>query len=204
MNERLKKMVDRYNVADSARSLGSFRQVPADAELVRETLRGRGDAFGLLVQRYRPSIVRFAFGFTYDIDEAHDVAQDVFIRAYTKLRTLQSNRPFAGWLFAIARNASIDATRRTRRMIAAPVVAPQLGPEDVALRAEDAVAVHAALDAIPARYRKVLDLYYLRGLLYREISDVLDLPIGTVKTYMARGKRRIRSHLEAIELRQIA
>jgi RNA polymerase sigma-70 factor (ECF subfamily) len=68
-------------------------------------------------------------------------------------------------------------------------------PEEIALRNDDAVRVHSALGALPAKYRDVLELYYIGGLRYREIAVELEIPIGTVKTYISRAKRRLREEL---------
>jgi RNA polymerase sigma factor (sigma-70 family) len=137
---------------------------------------------------------------THDADEAKDIAQDSFFRAYRRLGQFHPDRPFARWLFVIARNASLDAIRRRRR--AAQLVierdanaAVEPGPEELALRNDDALRVHLALEALPPKYRDVLELYYVSGLRYREIALELEIPIGTVKTYISRAKRRLREEL---------
>jgi RNA polymerase sigma-70 factor (ECF subfamily) len=171
-----------------------------DSALVDAARAGSEAAFETLVDRYRAPVVRLAYRLTHDADEAKDIAQDSFFRAYRRLPEFHTDRPFARWLFVIARNASLDAIRRRRR--AATLVAPEdsagveAGPEEVALRNEDALRVHAALEALPAKYRDVLELYYICGLRYREIAVQLEIPIGTVKTYISRAKRRLREELE--------
>ena len=170
-----------------------------DSSLVDAARAGSNDAFEVLVDRYRAPIVRLAYRLTHDADEAKDIAQDAFLRAYNRLGDFHPDRPFARWLFVIARNASLDAIRRRRR--AATYAATDEarptdpGPEELALRNDEASRVHVALDSLPAKYRDVLDLYYLRGLRYREIAVELDIPIGTVKTYISRAKRRLRDEL---------
>jgi len=173
-----------------------------DNALVDAALAGSGEAFGVLVDRYRAPVVRLAYRLTHDADEAKDIAQDAFFRAYRRLGEFRPDRPFARWLFVIARNASLDAIRRRRRaaVLAASEeksVPVQVGPEEAALRNDEALRVHAALAALPSKYRDVLELYYLSGLRYREIALALDIPLGTVKTYISRAKRRLRSELEA-------
>ncbi len=171
----------------------------ADGALVDMARAGSDDAFGILVGRYRAPVVRLAYRLTHDADEANDIAQDSFIRAYRRIGDFHPDRPFARWLFVIARNASLDSIRRRRRAAALANAAENpiadLGPEDLALRNDEAERVHVALDALPAKYRNVLDLYYLGGLRYREIAVELDIPIGTVKTYISRAKRRLRDEL---------
>ena len=165
-----------------------------------EARAGSPEAFGVLVDRYRGPVVRLAYRLTHDADEAKDIAQDAFLRAFRRLEDFRPERPFARWLFVIARNASLDTIRRRRR--AAAMVAESgeivldLGPEDVALRNDEAARIHVALEALPAKYRNVLELYYLSDLRYREIALTLDIPIGTVKTYISRAKARLRAELD--------
>lgn len=170
-----------------------------DVALVDAARAGSSDAFGELVDRYRGPVVRLAYRLTHDADEAKDIAQDAFLRAYRRLPEFHPDRPFARWLFVIARNASLDAIRRRRRaaLFAAREDGPraEAGPEELALRNDEATRVHAALESLPPKYRDVLELYYISGLRYREIALALGIPIGTVKTYISRAKRRLRDEL---------
>jgi RNA polymerase sigma-70 factor (ECF subfamily) len=172
-----------------------------DSALVDAARAGSEVAFETLVDRYREPVVRLAYRLTHDADEAKDIAQDAFLRAYRRLGQFHPDRPFARWLFVIARNASRDAIRRRRRVAALVVAESNIefepGPEELALRHEEAVRVHVALEALPPKYRDVLELYYISGLRYREIALELEIPIGTVKTYISRAKRRLREELEA-------
>jgi RNA polymerase sigma-70 factor (ECF subfamily) len=172
-----------------------------DRPLVEAARAGSTEAFDALVSRYRAPVVRLAYRLTHDADEANDIAQDAFIRAYRRLDDFKPDRPFARWLFVIARNASLDALRRRRRAAALEsetVATPdQPGPEALALRADEAARVHAALETLPSKYRDVLELYYISDLRYRDIARELDIPIGTVKTYISRAKRRLRTELDS-------
>jgi RNA polymerase sigma-70 factor (ECF subfamily) len=176
------------------------------SDLVVAARAGSADAFGELVDRYRAPVVRLAYSLTHDVDEAKDVAQDAFLRAFRRIESFRPDRPFSRWLFVIARNASFDAMRRRRR--SAALVAEEseavTSPEEWALRNEEAERVREALDALPEHYRKVLDLYYVSGLRYREIAVALGIPLGTVKTYIARAKRRLRDVLERDEVQAAA
>jgi RNA polymerase sigma-70 factor (ECF subfamily) len=175
--------------------------------LVDAARKGSSDAFGALVDRYRAPVVRLAYSLTHDPDEAKDIAQDAFLRAFRRLESFRPDRPFSRWLFVIARNASLDAIRkrkRSERLPAADGAMAEPGPEDTAMRNDEAARVRLALEALPAHYRTVLELYYTSGLRYREIADVLGIPIGTVKTYIARAKRRLRDELYHDDMRAAA
>jgi len=171
-----------------------------DSVLVGAAQAGSVDAFAELVDRYRAPVVRLAYRLTQDADEAKDIAQDAFLRAFRRIDEFRPERPFSRWLFVIARNAALDTLRRRRRLVTLPEPVEsrpvEPGPEEIALRSDEATRVHAALDALPHKYRSVLQLYYLSELRYREIALELDIPIGTVKTYISRAKRRLRDELE--------
>ncbi len=179
-----------------------------DSALVEAARAGSAEAFGVLVERYRAPLVRLAYRLTRDRDEAKDIAQDVFLRAFRRLDDFRPERPFARWMFVIARNASLDTIRRRRREAALAAGTEERsfepGPEDVALRNDAAVRVHAALEALPSKYRDVLELYYVSDLRYRDIALALEIPIGTVKTYISRAKRRLRAELAETPLRLAA
>jgi len=170
-----------------------------EGRLVDAARAGSDAAFEALVDRYRAPVIRLAYRLTRDADESKDIAQDAFFRAYRRIGEFQPDRPFARWLFVIARNASLDAIRRRRRAaehgLTIVPAAAEPGPEESALRNDEAARVHAALESLPPHYRNVLELYYLSGLRYREIAVVLGIPIGTVKTYISRAKQRLRHEL---------
>jgi len=180
----------------------------ADTALVEAARAGSPDAFGVLVERYRAPLVHLAYRLTRDPEEAKDIVQDAFLCAFRRLDDFRPERPFARWLFVVARNASLDTIRRRRRAAVLSTEpeerSSQAGPEDVALRNEEAMRVRTALNALPSKYRDVLELYYVSDLRYRDIALALELPIGTVKTYISRGKRRLRAKLEEVPLRLAA
>jgi RNA polymerase sigma-70 factor (ECF subfamily) len=175
--------------------------------LVEAARNGSAEAFGELVDRYRAPVVRLAYSLTHDPDDAKDIAQDAFLRAFRRMQSFQPDRPFSRWLFVIARNVSLDAIRRKRRsltVLPSERSTPELGPEDWALRNDDAQRLREAMEGLPAHYRTVLELYYMSGLRYREIAEALEIPIGTVKTYITRAKRRLRDELWSEEMQAAA
>ena len=170
-----------------------------DTALVDAAREGSDEAFAELVDRYRAPVVRFAYRLTHDADEAKDIAQDAFLRAYRGLPAFRTDRPFARWLFVIARNASLDSIRRRKRADSIDTaqsedVSPS--PEEFALRNDEAERVREAVASLKPTYRAALELYYVRGLRYREIAIELGIPLGTVKTYISRAKRKLREELE--------
>ncbi|MBD5655368.1 MAG: sigma-70 family RNA polymerase sigma factor, partial [Candidatus Eremiobacteraeota bacterium] len=167
---------------------------PTDCALVDAARAGCGDSFGALVERYRHSVLRIAQRLTNDRDEAHDTAQDALLRAFVRLPELQPDREFAPWLFVIARNASFDDLRRRKRAtilserskVACSAAGPpvEIGPEAGLVRRDEFVRVHDALAHLPDKYRRVLELYYVAGVAYRDIATDLNMPLATVKTHI--------------------
>lgn len=165
----------------------------ADADLVASALAGSADAFDTLVSRHRAGIFYLAFQYLRNHEEANDIVQVVFMRAYQHLRSLPRDRPFARWIVTIARNAALDALRRRRRAETLEPLQPTTlpGPEDTAVQLDEAYRVRAAVDALPKRFRAAIVLHYFVGLNYRESAHELGVPLGTIKTFIARGKRRM-------------
>ena len=181
----------------------------SDDALLLAAREGSREAFGLLAMRYRDALTRYAYRYVRDRHEAGDVAQEALLRAFRHLDTFQRDRSFQTWLFVIARNAAFDVLRRRERIAAGavpdegiPSSAP--GPEERAVRDDEARIVRCALAALPGRYREPIELYYLSGLRYRDIALVLGLPIGTVKTHIARAKQRLRNALEDVQFESVA
>ena len=174
-----------------------------ESSLVARAQAGSSDAFGELAANYGPALERFAQRFTSDGDEAQDVSQEALLRAFRAMPSYRNDRPFSRWLFVIARNAALDSLRRRKRLTSLPLESDAIveeSPETVAMRADDALRLRAALDDLPARHRVALELYYDRGLRYREIAALLDIPIGTVKTYISRGKQRLRDNVRLADI----
>jgi RNA polymerase sigma-70 factor (ECF subfamily) len=169
----------------------------ADEDLVTSALAGLSDAFDTLVSRHHAGIFNLAFHYTRNHEEASDLAQVVFMRAYQHLRSFRRERSFSRWILTIARNAALDALRRRRRPETIDLQQPTLlpGPEDVLIARDDACRVRAAVDALPERFRAAITLHYFGGLNYRESAETLGVPLGTIKTLISRGKRRIHKSL---------
>jgi RNA polymerase sigma-70 factor (ECF subfamily) len=176
--------------------------VDDDEAFVRAALAGRGDAFGVLVERYERAVFTLTLRMMRNREDASDAAQDAFYRAYRSLHTFRPGAKFSTWLFTIAHNGCIDRLNRRKRFSNDEIpdyadVAP--GPEATSVRNDEAVHLRAAIDALPEKYRVVVTLYHLQHRQYEEIASVLGLPIGTVKTHLFRAKELLRKRLTEME-----
>jgi RNA polymerase sigma-70 factor, ECF subfamily len=173
-------------------------QYPDDAALVAATLAGGSEAFGTLVERYDRAVYNLALRTMRDGEEAKDVAQETFFKAFRSLRTYRPSAKFSTWIFAIAYHACCDRLARRKRYTDAELperADPTPGPESLAIRRDETLRLRAAIDALPEKYRIVITLYHLQGRQYEEIARVLELPMGTVKTHLFRAKEMLRKRL---------
>ena len=160
------------------------------------------DAFEQLYRRFARPILSMAIRQLRDRGRAEDATQDVFVSVWRSAKTYRSDRgTAAGWIFAVARNAIIKHARQPLEKIGDPpeVVAVWMGPEERAEQAWLAWRVHTALELVPERERKVLELAYWSGLSQSEIARQLAIPVGTVKTRTRSGLAHLAELLRDID-----
>jgi RNA polymerase sigma-70 factor, ECF subfamily len=176
---------------------------PADGDLVAMAVRGHAGAFATLVERYDRAVYHLAYRTLHDVEEARDVTQEAFFKAFRSLRTFKPGAKFSTWIFAIAYHACCDRLNRRKRYSSEELPeradsAP--GPEQRVIALDEAQRLRAAIDALPEKYRAVITLYHLQGRRYEEIAQVLALPMGTVKTHLFRAKEQLRRLLSGTEV----
>ena len=176
------------------------RQQVSDTELLQRHLDGDPGAFEALVRRYRRELFNFLARFTGDATMAEDVFQEALLQLHLSAATFDPARRLKPWLFTIAANKARDAMRRTYRRQAAPLDATvgtgadhqtsyaELMPADVPapdeslLNLETRQAVQTIIRQMPENLRTVLLLSYFNGFPYKEIAEILGVPLGTVKS----------------------
>ena len=180
----------------------------SDAQLVRRTKAGDTKAFGTLVERYMRRAYYGALGLVGSADDAMDLSQEAFVRAFRARQTIDPDRPFYAWLYQIIRRLCFNHTRdrRTRRrgveaagdwlVGQAEARTSSMNPERALETAEAKRRVSAALEALSGRDREVLVLKEFEGLRYREIAELLGIPIGTVMSRLYSARRRLAAALE--------
>lgn len=173
---------------------------PSDSELIiRTVVSGDRNAFGELVQRYQSSVRRFLRHLTRgNAARADDLAQETFIRAFQGLAHFRSEASLSTWLLGIAHNQFRNDYRKQRQNAAlaeenAPEASVPSGTSSADLKHDLALALrHLSQDE-----QTVLHLSYQQGLSHGEVATILDWPLGTIKTHLARGKEKLRQHLSA-------
>lgn len=182
---------------------GGRIQGTEDADLARRAMAGDGDAFGVLVERHALSARRVARAVLGPGDDADDAVQDGFISAWRNLQRFDPGRPFRPWLMRIIANASLDLLRRrkVRRAVAVPdtVESPTLAPDRAAHGAHFRERFREALAGLPERQRIALVLFDAEGYGHAEIAAALEVPEGTVRSYVFHARRALRRALSAFK-----
>ena len=173
-----------------------------DVELVRRSTRGDLSAFEQLVDRHRPVVVRVAARIVGP-EDAEDVSQDAFLRAFHRLDRFRGDAPFRAWLLRIAHNAALDHLARRRpepvdpqQFDASEPSASRPPAERLELR-ERIERLERKLRGLSAEHRAVLVLRDAEGMSYEEIADITDSPLGTVKGRLHRARREFVEMLRA-------
>lgn len=179
----------------------------SDEELVARSKVGDTDAFNQLVKRWERPIFALAYRTLGREEDARDVTQETFLRAFRALRGFKGDAKFSSWLYRIALNLCRDWMRRDRR---APLVAmpegidpdqllAERGPvesvEDLAARAELSRGVARAMATLPPEQRQAIILKEYHGLTFQEIADLMKCPLSTVKTRVYQGLSTLRKQL---------
>ena len=188
---------------------------PTDWELVQKARRGDREAFRSLVERYQHKVTALATGMLRNRDDALDVVQDTFTKAYQSLDRFKGESSFYTWLYRITLNQCIDHQRRSARMPLAPLEAPETPEEapsinparDDAERDDPLQRVHEAevgqrirqaISELTPEHRAVILLREVEGLSYEEISRALECPKGTVMSRLHYARRQLQARLRGL------
>ncbi|ODA42158.1 sigma-70 family RNA polymerase sigma factor [Desulfosporosinus sp. BG] len=171
-----------------------------DAEIIRQVLAGHHEQYADLVRRYQEPLIHFLRRMLGSEEDVLDCAQEAFLAAYRNLYRYSEAHPFRAWLYAIARNKALDLLRKRRREVPLTLnenlVDHQPRPEEVWIAKEQSSMLSEVLNELPEHYAQTLYLRYKQELSYEEIAMVLQVPVSRVKTYLHRGKEKLRQHLE--------
>ena len=179
-----------------------------DEAVVQAVLDGDQDAFGELVERYQGRLVNYLYRLLHNTDEAHDVAQEVFVKVYQALDRFDPRYRFSTWLFRVGQNAAIDLIRKRRLKLVSlhrqddgeegrdwELPSPERGPYRQMRNAERGEAIHQAIARLPDEYRELISLRHFAELSYDEIAQLKQMPLGTVKNKLFRGRQMLKERL---------
>jgi RNA polymerase sigma-70 factor (ECF subfamily) len=173
-----------------------------DAQLVEYLRTNDFEALGLLFDRYYPQVYRTAMAITRDNAVAEDIAQDCFLKLHQYANRIDTSLPLAPWLYRVTVNLSYTwISRRQKRRISLEALVDQLmspswhAPDHMAEQGETQQQVRQAISELHFNQRVVIVLHYLSGLSLEEIADILDCPVGTVKSRLYYARENLRRRL---------
>ncbi len=202
MSRSIRKSVESATVTVAAACMASE---PTDAQLVRRVQKGDKGAFDLLVLKYQHKIVNLVMRYVRDPDQALDISQEAFLKAYRALPRFRGDSAFYTWLYRIAVNTAknyLAAQRRRPLDVELDLQDPEQfdlhaklkevdTPEGVVLSRELHETVERAIDALPDDLRTAIVLRELDGMSYEEIAQTMDCPVGTVRSRIFRARDAI-------------
>jgi len=174
-----------------------------DKELIDQLQAGNLDALGELYDRYRHQIYRTALAITHDPAAAEDILQECFLRVHHYAHRIDSSLPIAPWLYRVTVNLSYTwAKQKPIKNLSIEVFIEQLispsghAPDTTVERVELSERIHQAIADLPFGQKVVIVLYYLNGMSLKEISDILDCPVGTVKSRLYHARESLKERIE--------
>lgn len=181
-----------------------------DARLVKLARKGDQGAFAELVDLYKDKLYHLGYRMLSNRHEAEDVVQETFLRVHKNWNRYDDKQKFSTWIYRIATNLCIDRLRKRKPSYYLDaemndqdgldgytlIPGDERTPETEYLLSETQQTIHQAIEGLPAKYKSVIVLRYLQELSLQEISEVLDMPVTTVKTRVHRGREFLRKKLE--------
>lgn len=188
---------------------GSLHPEQSDEEVAKLIQQGDKEKFSILMQRYEKRLLRYGKKFLSNKENIEDIVQDVFMNTYQNIKSFDTSLKFSSWIYRIAHNAFVNGLRKKIRnplvnifdfdtLISHPVYEePPINEKEYA---EMKKMIDRGLDKMTPKYKEVLILHYLEELGYKEISDILEIPIGTVGIRIKRGRESLKKVYEKMNI----
>ena len=182
-----------------------------DRAVVARILEGDRDRFSDLVKRYEKRVINYVYRITHRYEDAHDLAQEIFVKVFLALDRYDPKYQFSTWLFRIAQNSAIDALRK-KSISEVPIFRPTdeeptgkerefaddgISPYRALKNKQLASAIDLAVEKLPTDYRELIQLRHFAALSYEEIATMKKLPLGTVKNKLFRARNLLKDALDS-------
>jgi len=182
-----------------------------DVLYVEAALKGDKEAFSFLIDKYQKQIFHFVYQFFRDYHLSLEITQEAFLRAFKFLHTYKPGKKFSTWLYSIAKNLCIDEMKRNSRATLLPIddtkyrnsppdsysrLYHHKDPDTAMIQSEKNNALLEAIGKLPEKYRVVITLCYFEEMTYEEISEIVEMPLSTVKVRIFRAKKKLLKLLE--------
>jgi RNA polymerase sigma-70 factor (ECF subfamily) len=182
-----------------------------DNLLIEQCLNGRQGSFSKLIDKYKKLTFNVAYRMTNNLQDAEDISQEVFIRVYKSLYNFNPNYKFSTWLYQVTLNICRDSFRKGKipsvsldtplnkddqKDLGSIIPNNQNDPEDIVIGVEQINIINDLISSLPLKYREVIILRLLRDLSYEEISKILNISLGSVKSRLFRARELLRKILK--------
>jgi|ERR1035437_867136 RNA polymerase sigma-70 factor (ECF subfamily) len=174
-----------------------------DEELALLVQNGDKEKFGLLMERYERKLFRYGSRFLSNNDNVEDVVQEIFIKTYQSIQSFDIKQRFSPWIYRIAHNMFVNAIKKKSRsplsyidfdtLISHPIYEDPMPAEEEQKKIKE--MIDKSLDSIDQKYREILILFYIEELGYKEISEILRIPVGTVGIRLLRAREALKKRL---------
>jgi RNA polymerase sigma-70 factor (ECF subfamily) len=170
-----------------------------DIDFIKRLKDGDESAYYRLIEKHKNMVMSVGFKILKDRGLAEDTAQETFITVFNKIHTFRGKSKLSTWIYRIAYNKALEVLRKERKGDVSyedvdflyEVADTSKDPEDLALSESFSREVRDKLSQLPDKYRIPLSLYYLSDKSYKDVAEIMDIPIGSVKTYLYRGKKEL-------------
>jgi len=186
-------------------------QILGDNELIDLVREEKPERYAEIIERYQGKLFAYLYRLVGNREEAEDLLQDVFIKAYKNLHSYDSSRKFSSWIYRIAHNEAVNYIKRKslKRFISWEDISStkdklessslEDGADDAWIRKEAINDVDQAVNGLPIKYKQVLLLRYFSDKSYEEISEILGKPVNTIGTLINRAKKKLSEEMERLE-----
>ena len=180
----------------------------SDEELASLVQKGDADKFGFIMERYQAKLFRYGKKFLSSPDNIEDVVQDVFIKTYKNIKSFDTTKKFSPWIYRIAHNTYVNAIKKNSLnplyLFDFDTLVSHTVVEDPIVREREQKEmreiVEKGLSEIEPKYREILVLYYIEDLSYKEIAEILHIPIGTVGVRIMRAKEILKEGFKKLDI----
>ncbi|WP_234571912.1 RNA polymerase sigma factor [Rhodohalobacter sp. 614A] len=180
-----------------------------DDKFVKQAIKGNQDAYKQLMDKYQKPLYFHVLKMVRNHEQVEDLVQEAFMKAFNNLSSYNTNYAFSTWLYRITTNHTIDYLRKKKlntTSINEPVktrdgemeiqISDEAETDRNIIRKERKEIIHTAINNLPKKYRKVIEMRHLQELSYQEIAEQLDLPLGTVKAHIFRAREMLYKELK--------
>lgn len=174
-----------------------------EREIIQKAQKGHPEAYSQLVRYYSHRVYLTVYQVLRNVEDAKDVTQDIFTELLDKLKLYNPEYPFYPWLFRIAKNKSLNFIKRKENHnqgLVEEIRSQYETPEEVYRKKETKRELWKAIDQLDSSSREILMLQYMQECSYKEIAQILDIPIGTVMSRLFNGRQKLRDILERGEV----